>query len=188
MENAEGTDRATGLGRLAEFSRREVLLKGALASAWGAFGVALVTGAHETVNFFFPRVVFRPPSRFNIGLLEGFLHSGSAADNYGVILVDGRWKPTNRFFVVRDRDHLWATSARCTHLGCTINWFEDLRTFKCPCHGSEYHSDGVNFAGPAPRALDRLRIELSPEREIIVDTAITYGPDRHDVEGAFIQV
>lgn len=177
-----------GLERLAAFSRREVLLKGALASAWGAFGVTLLTGTHETVNFFFPRVVFRPPSRFNIGVLESFVHGSGAADQYGVILVDGRWKPTSRFFVVRNRERIYATSARCTHLGCTVNWFEDLRTFKCPCHGSEYHSDGVNFAGPAPRPLDRLRIELTPEGELVVDSAIVYGPDRHGVEGAYVQV
>jgi len=148
----------------------------------------LGTGAVETLNFFFPRVVFRPPSRFNIGAPEEFLGGGGTPDRYGVILVDQRWKSSQRFFVVRERDRIYAVFARCTHLGCTVNWFEDLRTFKCPCHGSEYHSDGVNFAGPAPRPLDRVRIELSMERELIVDTSIVYSRDRFDVDGAFVQV
>ena len=57
-------------------------------------------------------------------------------------------------------------SARCAHLGCTVNWFGDQRIFKCPCHGSEYHSNGTNFAGPAPRPLDRFRIELSVDGQL----------------------
>ena len=90
--------------------------------------------------------------------------------------------------ITAPRDQVYAASARCTHLGCTIKWFEDMRTYKCPCHGSEFHSNGVNFAGPAPRPLDRFRIELTAERELIVDTAIVYQPGRFDVEGARVRL
>jgi cytochrome b6-f complex iron-sulfur subunit len=188
MKNPEPADRTGGMERLAQLSRREVLTRGAALAGWGAFGVVLLTGAVETIRFFFPRVIFRPPSRFEIGLLEEFLNSEGDPDQYGVILVDERWKSTQRFFVVRDRERVYATSARCTHLGCTINWFEELRAFKCPCHGSEFHSNGVNFAGPAPRPLDRFRIELTAEGELIVDTAVVYGLGRFDVEGALVRL
>lgn len=176
------------LRKLIELSRRELLSRGLTLSGWGAFAAVLGLGTVETVDFFFPRVVFRPPSRFRIGAPEAFAGAADGADRYGVILVDERWKSSQRFFVVREPGRIYAISARCVHLGCTINWFSDLRAFKCPCHGSEYHSNGENFAGPAPRPLDRLRIDLSVDGELIVDTAIVYGPDRFHVDGAFVKV
>jgi len=44
-----------------------------------------------------------------------------------------------------------AFSAICTHLGCTPDWKASENKFKCPCHGSGYDPEGVNFEGPAPR-------------------------------------
>jgi cytochrome b6-f complex iron-sulfur subunit len=174
--------------QLGELTRRELLSRGLTAAGWGSFAIVLGGGTIETVSFFFPRVIFRPPSTFRIGTPEGFLGNPEGADTYGVALIDERWKPTQRFFVVRERDRVYALSARCTHLGCTINWFGDLRVFKCPCHGSEYHSNGVNFAGPAPRPLDRFRIGLSVDGQLVVDTSIVYGPERFGADGAFVKV
>lgn len=181
-------DRTPIWQQLAEMSRREMLSRGLSVAGWGSFAAVLGTGAIESVRFFFPQVLFRPPSTFRIGTPEEFLGSGESADIHGVVLVDERWKSSQRFFVVRERDRVYALSARCAHLGCTVNWFSDIRTFKCPCHGSEYHGNGVNFAGPAPRPLDRLRIELSIDGQLVVDTSIVYGPERFTVDGAFVQV
>jgi cytochrome b6-f complex iron-sulfur subunit len=175
------------LSPLVEITRRALLRRGVHAASWGAFAAVLGTGGVETVRFFFPRVVFRPPTTVRIGAPDAFVAAGEG-DAYGVILVDERWKASERFFVVRERDRIYALSARCVHLGCTVNWFADLGTFKCPCHGSEYHSDGGNFAGPAPRPLSRLRIELDPQGELIVDTGIVYGPERFTVDGAYVRV
>ena len=47
--------------------------------------------------------------------------------------------------------------AVCTHLGCTPNWLEAEQKFKCPCHGSGFYKDGINFEGPAPAAAGALR-------------------------------
>lgn len=181
-------DSDTIIQKLTEMSRRELFSRGLTVTGWGTFAVVLGTGAFETVEFFFPRVLFRAPSRFRIGPPEAFVAGAEGADRYGVILVDNRWKSAHRFFVVREPERVYAISARCVHLGCTINWFPDQRTFKCPCHGSEYHSNGKNFAGPAPRPLDRLRIELGVDGELIVDTGIVYGPERFQVDGAFVAV
>jgi cytochrome b6-f complex iron-sulfur subunit len=177
---------SSGWPHLADVTRRQFLSRGLTVSGWGAFATVLATGAVESVSFFFPRVLFRPPSTFRIGPPEAFLGTRENADISGVIMVDDRWKSTRRFFVVRERDRVYALSARCAHLGCTVNWFADLRTFKCPCHGSEYHANGVNFAGPAPRPLDRLRIELNVDGQLVVDTSIVYGPERFAVDGAFV--
>jgi len=174
--------------RLLELSRRELLSRGVSAAGWGAFAIVLGAGAIETVRFFFPRVIFKPPSTFRVGTPEGFLSRGGEADTYGVVFVDERWKSAQRFFIVRERDHVYATSARCVHLGCTVNWFEASRTFRCPCHGSEFRSNGVQFAGPAARPLDRFRIVLDAAGELVVDTSIVYVSDRFDLDGAFAQL
>ena len=176
------------LDRLAEITRRELLSRGLTVSGWGTFAVVLGVGAVETVSFFFPRVRFQPPSTVHIGTPDAFLASDEGADRYGVILVDERWKSAQRFFVIREQDRVYAVTARCAHLGCTVNWFGDLRIFKCPCHGSEYHSNGRNFAGPAPRPLDRLQIDLNADGQLVVDTGIVYGADRFNVDGAFVRV
>ncbi len=44
----------------------------------------------------------------------------------------------------------------CPHLGCRYSWVDGQNKFICPCHGSEFNSDGAHEAGPAPRGLDPL--------------------------------
>ena len=91
-------------------------------------------------------------------------------------------------FVVREAGRIYSLFARCTHLGCTVNWFEELNIFKCPCHGSEFHSNGVEFAGPAPRPLDRHHIAVDNGGNIIVDTARVYSKDEFEDQKIFIEV
>ena len=166
--------------------RREFIARGVVILGWGSFLTTLGLGAAQTLRFFFPRVLFLPPTIFRVGNLDSFLTENESADIFGVIFVDESWKASQRFFIVREQSRIYALSARCVHLGCTINWFTDLRIFRCPCHGSEYHSNGINFAGPAPRPLDRLFIQLDREGRIVVNTSIIYRPERFGVDGAFI--
>ena len=46
-----------------------------------------------------------------------------------------------------------ALSARCTHLGCTINYDAVSQQFKCPCHGSLFAISGKWISGPAKKDL-----------------------------------
>lgn len=50
-----------------------------------------------------------------------------------------------------------AYAARCTHLGCRLDRVVD-GVVVCPCHGSRYDAEGQVLAGPATRALQRLRV------------------------------
>ncbi len=43
---------------------------------------------------------------------------------------------------------IFVISAICTHLGCTPDWKPSENKFKCPCHGSGYDPEGINFEGP----------------------------------------
>ena len=66
--------------------------------------------------------------------------------------------------------------------------------FKCPCHGSGYDSEGVNFEGPAPRPMDRAHIETRSDGQIVVDTSRLYmddpraGVNQFNDPGAFLTV
>ncbi len=53
--------------------------------------------------------------------------------------------------------------------GCTPNYLSAENKFKCPCHGSGYRLTGINFEGPAPRPLERARIVLADDGQILVD-------------------
>jgi cytochrome b6-f complex iron-sulfur subunit len=76
-----------------------------------------------------------------------------------------------RFYISRLEDGgflaLWQ---RCTHLGCTIPWSEDLGQFNCPCHSSFFDTKGDVIGGPAPRAMDRFSISVEDGR-LIIDTS-----------------
>ena len=47
-------------------------------------------------------------------------------------------------------------SSICPHLGCRFAWDTSAKRFICPCHGSQFETDGEKVAGPAPRGLDPL--------------------------------
>ena len=131
----------------------------------GAVAAFLVGCALIVVRFFFPRVLFEPSTRFRIGAPADFAPG-----------VDERFKQTHRIWVVREPGRLFAIYARCTHLGCTPNWIEAENKFKCPCHGSGYDREGLNFEGPAPRPMDRALVELDGDGRIVVDTS-RFDPD-----------
>ena len=40
-----------------------------------------------------------------------------------------------------------AFSARCTHLGCVVQYVPDPPHFECHCHGSVFSEDGKNISG-----------------------------------------
>ena len=81
-----------------------------------------------------------------------------------------------RFYISRLEDGgflaLWQ---RCTHLGCTIPWREDLGQFNCPCHSSLFDTNGDVIGGPAPRPMDRFSISVEDGR-LIIDTSQPIEP------------
>lgn len=54
-----------------------------------------------------------------------------------------------------------AISLICTHLGCTVE--QSTSGFACPCHGSQFDSQGNVVHGPANKKLQSLRIEQMPD-------------------------
>ena len=107
---------------------------------------------------------------------------------------DQRFLGTNRCWIIRQPDRIFAIYARCTHLGCTPEWKEAENKFKCPCHGSGFDPEGVNFEGPAPRPLDRAHVEIDATGRIIVDTSRLHindpnaGINQFNDPGAFVNI
>jgi Rieske Fe-S protein len=59
-------------------------------------------------------------------------------------------------FVVKNGGNVAVFAQNCSHLGCSINFNQDARTFDCPCHGSRFHLDGTVLRGPAANPLSHL--------------------------------
>lgn len=158
---AEHAPAATGISRRTLLNR----IAWALVSASGAVGLG------AAVRLLFPRVRFTPPTTVVLGRPEEFA--------LGVI---ERWKKSHRIVLVREERGFYALLSTCTHLGCVPSWQATQRKFKCPCHGSGFHVDGVNFEGPAPRPLERLAIRLDDEGQLVVDTAVRLRRERGEWE------
>ena len=148
--------------------------------AWVAIIAFLTTWLLAFFRFFLPRTLFEPSTVFKIGYLSDYS-----------LGVDTKWQQKYRIWVDRTPDRLFVIYARCTHLGCTPDWKPSENKFKCPCHGSGYDSEGVNFEGPAPRPMDRAHIELAADGQILVDTSKLYSwpkgqPSHFNDPGAFL--
>jgi cytochrome b6-f complex iron-sulfur subunit len=136
-----------------------------LAMAWGAFSAGSAVALAATGRFMFPNVLNEPPQQFKVGVPGDF--------GMG---VDERYKESNGVWIVRTADDIaqhasgfYVLSTTCTHLGCTPNYLSAEGKFKCPCHGSGFRTTGINFEGPAPRPLERVRVALAEDGQILVD-------------------
>ena len=136
--------------------------------AWSAFAAACGAGAIATTRFMFPNVLFEPPQTFKAGLLDDFIMG----------TVDNRFKESFGVFLVRDDSSIYAIKAVCTHLGCTPNWLEAANKFKCPCHGSGFYRTGINYEGPAPRPLERYRIVVADDGQLLIDKTQSFAYEK----------
>jgi cytochrome b6-f complex iron-sulfur subunit len=133
-------------------------------AGWFGFISFLVTATLGAIRLMVPRVLYEAPSAFKAGFPEDYI----------IGEVNEKYKDEFRVWIVRDTEGFYALSAICTHLGCTPRWAPSENKFKCPCHGSGYHKDGVNFEGPTPRPLERLKITLADDGQILIDRNIKF--------------
>ena len=82
--------------------------------------------------------------------------------------------------IVREEDGFYALSGVCTHLGCTPAWLASENKFKCPCHGSGFKRSGVNFEGPAPRPLERHKIVLAEDGQLLIDKGKLFKQEKDE--------
>ena len=90
-------------------------------------------------------------------MAKGFLRLGLRSPDQ---LAPGEWgvflgKQGRTAAYRDDAGELHAVSARCTHLGCTVQFNDAERSWDCPCHGSRFALDGSVLHGPAVRPLEQ---------------------------------
>jgi len=127
-------------------------------AGWAAFLSAIGVGLLSFLRMLYPRVLFEPSLKFKAGKITDY-----------VLGVSEKFKAGQRTWIVRESDRLYAIQAICTHLGCTPRWLGTEKKFKCPCHGSGFTQQGINFEGPAPRPLERFKIGLDDEGNVVID-------------------
>jgi len=155
------------------WTRRDLLTRSGWAMVLGTIGVA----AASSLRLLFPRVRFTPPTTVVLGRPE----------NFSVGQLSTKWKKSHSVILVRNQEGFYALRSICTHLGCIPNYRPSEKKFKCPCHGSGFHLTGINFEGPAPRPLERLKIFFDEDGRLVVDTAVRFRQERGEWshEGAF---
>jgi cytochrome b6-f complex iron-sulfur subunit len=178
---AVGTSRAAASAGVASVGPEDnELNQGRRRFAWAAFAAFMTAWFIAFFRFFLPRTLFEPATSFKIGYKA----------DYG-LGVDTKFQQKYRIWVDRTPDRIFVIYARCTHLGCTPDWKPAENKFKCPCHGSGYDSEGINFEGPAPRPMDRAKVEIAPDGQILVDVSKLYQwpkgqPSAFNDPGAFL--
>jgi len=152
---------------VADESRRGFLADMMLGSFLGIGFTSLATTLGlwtlGTARFMYPNVLTEPPSKFKVGFPANFAPGQVETKfipQYGVWVVN---------YEYQGRPQIYALRSVCTHLGCTPNWLEGEQKFKCPCHGSGFYKDGINFEGPAPRPLERYAIHLADDGQLEID-------------------
>lgn len=132
--------------RAGPINRREFFSKGIGKVLW-ALGAAFV--AYPALSFMSFRkvmkktVVFSPDEQLSsVNLKEGV-------------------------FLVKREKEAYALSARCTHLGCIINYDPVSQRFRCPCHGSVFDLSGQRVDGPAKRALEKVPMSKKENGDVL---------------------
>ena len=122
---------------------------------WGSAFVFFIQSALAGLAMFWPRRVTGFGSKIDAGPVANFPIGSVTRFREG------------KFYLSRLENGIIALYWRCTHLGCTVPWREDENLFHCPCHGSIYERTGQNIAGPAPRPLDYMTVEIVNGRVIV---------------------
>lgn len=174
MRSEDGTDPESHIWRIAP-GRRDLL--GFL--GWGAVLSSIGVGTLSFVRLMYPRVIVEPPTQFRIG----------RPDDYVPMSTSEKWIRALRLWVVRYSDRFIAVSAVCTHLGCTPRYLAAEDKYKCPCHGSGFRgmasgwrANAKNFEGPAPRPMERFKISLADNGDMVVDKGVVYRVEKGEIE------
>ena len=128
-----------------KFSRRDFLR--VTFNSLLTLGGALIAGG--LARFFSYQPDPPPPTDYDLGPASQFPSGESTV------------LPQIPAVLTREGDTFSALSLKCTHLGCTVQ--QTGGAFECPCHGSRYDENGNVLRGPAARALQKLRAEVTKD-------------------------
>jgi cytochrome b6-f complex iron-sulfur subunit len=156
----------------------------------GGVVVGLAQFGMASLDFLWPRLRGGFGAKIDVGDADA-LREELQATREPKFIADGRFwltlfegNPTaaEDIPVYRDANtpgtQICALYRKCPHLGCSVPWCTPSKWFECPCHGSKYSYNGEYRDGPAPRGMDRFRVEIEGGK-CKVDTAnVLEGPPR----------
>lgn len=124
-----------------------------------------------------PLIAILSPSRFslvwntkfiteNFGVAQQMIQSKLKVKNQnlpmnqeGVIVeIDG-----HSYGCYRDEETLHFVDAICSHLGCTLKFNNEEKTWDCPCHGSRFNVIGEIIKGPTSVKLKHWEVSLNED-------------------------
>jgi cytochrome b6-f complex iron-sulfur subunit len=99
-------------------------------------------------------------------VLSDFLASHNVGDR---VLAQGlKGDPT--YLIIESNEAIadYGLNAVCTHLGCVVPWNASEGKFICPCHGSQYNSEGKVVRGPAPLSLALVHTNIAEDGKVTI--------------------
>ena len=144
-------------------SRREMLTLG---SAFALLGLVVAGTGGALFKYMFPVVTYGTPKKFLVPI-----------DDLPEVGDELLFEDQKVILRRKSEKELGAISLVCTHLGCTVKRVET--GFQCPCHGSQYDSDGIVVGGPAPHTLHWLVIKKVPGNQIEIDSGTDLPEDSY---------
>lgn len=133
---------------------------------WSSAGLVVAQSALAGLALFWPRKIRGFGGRIRAGKVSDF------PVNSVTRFRDGQ------FYISRLPEGIMALWWKCPHLGCTVPWEPSQNQFVCPCHASTYDRTGQNIAGPAPRPMDYMEVEIVGD-QVVVNTGVIHERDRH---------
>ena len=131
----------------------------------GLFGASLLAWLGTIL---YPIVRYLSPLQLTSNADEAELNDAAkkdiAANGFAIVALGAA-----RILVLRDsQGKLRATSAKCTHEGCTVQYKADESIIWCACHNGRYDLDGRVLSGPPPRALSVYSTSGSLETKVVI--------------------
>ncbi|NOZ72076.1 MAG: ubiquinol-cytochrome c reductase iron-sulfur subunit [Chloroflexi bacterium] len=120
--------------------------------------------------------------------LEDYAIAEPTLAQFTITRTDG-WQRTlesRSVWVIRtSQDEVTVFNGRCTHLGCAYNWKksgDEADHFVCPCHNGIFTKTGEVAAGPPPRPLDTLPVQIKDGTVVITYKDFRSGvPEKTEV-------
>ncbi len=104
-----------------------------------------------------------------------------AGESAGIAAGSARVVEDGPFVIARDEGGLYAMSARCTHMGCTVG--VEGGQLPCPCHGAVFDMNGQVVEGPARTPLDHFQVTVEGGTVSVDTTQVVPAETRAPLEG-----
>lgn len=164
--------------------RRRTVFGAVAGLGFALLGLAGALWTAMTARFMMPNALAEPPSKFRIGLPQQYPRGH----------VETRFQERYRAWIVHaeygGQWQVFALRTVCTHLGCITIWQDAEQRFKCPCHGSAFTMQGINYEGPAPRPLERYAIRIAADGQLEIDRSRIFRQElgQWDDPACFVRV